>query len=167
MKSFVLTLASVTVLASGLAFATEKTDSLSQFKSLAKQQAGSYAAEKLNLPTAAPAGAKVYLISPKDGDTVTGPVTVVFGLSGMGVAPAGIKDVPNTGHHHLLIDSPVLDYTVPMPANDQIKHFGGGQTETTLTLKPGTHKLQLVFGDWKHQPFSPSVQSEVVTITVK
>lgn len=141
-------------------------DKYGGFKDMAKQQAGGYAAEKLNLPTAAPAGAKVYIISPKEGETVSSPVKVVFGLSGAGIAPAGMQS-PNTGHHHLLIDAPTVDYTVPMPTTEQIKHFGGGQTETSLALKPGAHKLQLVFADWKHQSFNPTLASETINITVK
>lgn len=154
---------SLLVLASSLpAVAADKVD----YKALAKQQAGNYAAEKLNLPTAATAGAKVYFPTLKDGDTVSSPVTVVFGLSTMGIAPAGTQ-VEGTGHHHLLIDEPTVDYTLPLPMTDQVKHFGKGQTETVLTLKPGKHTLQLVFADWKHQAFNPSVQSDKITITVK
>jgi len=161
MKSRTLAL-SLLVLASLPAVAAEKFD----YKSMAKQQAGNYAAEKLNLPTAATAGAKVYFPTLKDGDTVSSPVIVVFGLTAMGIAPAGTQ-LEGTGHHHLLIDDPTVDYTLPLPMTDQIKHFGKGQTEAALTLKPGKHTLQLVFGDWKHQSFNPSVQSEKITITVK
>jgi len=116
--------------------------------------------------TPAPAGAKAYIIEPKDGATIQGPVKVVFGLSGMGVAPAGTQK-DNTGHHHLLIDGPAFDPLKPLPATDQIQHFGNGQTETTVTLKPGKHTLQLVLGDWKHQPHDPPVTSAIVTVTVK
>lgn len=116
--------------------------------------------------TASAPGAKVYIISPANGAEVTSPVNVQFGLSGMGIAPAGVQK-DNTGHHHLLIDGPTFDTNAPLPVTDQIQHFGGGQTETTLTLKPGKHTLQLVFGDWKHQPHSPPLVSETVTITVK
>ena len=116
--------------------------------------------------TASPAGARVYIISPKNGASIKGPVTVVFGLAGMGVAPAGIQ-MENTGHHHLLIDADIpKDVGVPMPATDNIKHFGKGQTETTLTLPPGKHTLQLVLGDHLHIPFNPVVASEKITITV-
>ena len=116
--------------------------------------------------TPAPAGAKVYIISPKDGATIKGPVTVVFGLAGMGVAPAGVQ-MENTGHHHLLIDTSVpADTGVPLPANDNIRHFGKGQTETTLTLPPGKHTLQLVLGDHLHIPFFPVIASPKITITV-
>ena len=116
--------------------------------------------------TPSPAGAEAYIISPKNGATVKSPVTVVFGLKGMGVAPAGVK-FENTGHHHLLIDDPQIDVMQPLPANDQVKHFGKGQTEASIDLKPGKHTLQLLFADWKHQPFNPSVQSDKITITVK
>ena len=117
--------------------------------------------------TISPEGAQAYIISPIDGEMITGPVTVVFGLKGMGVAPAGINK-PNTGHHHLLIDvedSPALDK--PLPANANHKHFGGGQTEITIELSPGKHTLQLIMGDKGHIPHSPPVMSEITTITVK
>ncbi len=141
-------------------------DLAKDLKAAAVQKASNATAEKLSLPTTAPAGAKVYIISPKDGDTVSGPVKVQFGLSGAGIAPAGTQ-VEGTGHHHLLIDDPKVDLTQPMPATDNIKHFGKGQTETSLDLKPGKHTLQLVFADWKHQPFNPSIASDKITITVK
>jgi hypothetical protein len=115
----------------------------------------------------APAGAMVYIIEPADGATVMNPVHVVFGLKGMGVAPAG-TDRPDTGHHHLLIDTPLpADLNVPIPNDDQHKHFGAGQTETTLTLPPGRHTLQLLLGDNLHVPFDPTIASSVVTIEVQ
>ena len=117
--------------------------------------------------TPAPAGAKVYFIEPKAGAEVKGPaVKVVFGLAGMGVAPAGTQK-EHTGHHHLVIDGASFDAAKPLPTSDQIRHFGNGQTETTVELKPGKHTLQLVLGDWKHQPHNPPVLSETITITVK
>lgn len=141
-------------------------DFAKDLKSAAMQKAGKSAAEKLGIPTAAPANAKVYIISPKDGETVSSPVKVLFGLSGAGIAPAGTQ-VEGTGHHHLLIDDPKVDLTVALPATEAIKHFGKGQTETSLDLKPGKHTLQLLFADWKHQPFNPSLSSDKITITVK
>jgi hypothetical protein len=117
--------------------------------------------------TKAPETAKVYIISPKTGDTVTAPFTVQFGLKGMGVAPAGVTNA-NTGHHHLLIDVATMpDMNAPLPANDNIRHFGAGQTETELTLPAGKHTLQLVLGDYLHTPFEKPVVSEKITITVK
>jgi len=114
-----------------------------------------------------PAGAEVYIVSPKDGAKVKSPVTVVFGLKGMGVAPAGIK-MENTGHHHLLIDADVpADLSQPLAANEHSVHFGKGQTETTLTLAPGKHTLQLVLGDSLHVPHDPAVISKSITITVE
>ena len=144
----------------------EKTDTLSSMKQAAKQQAGAKMAEKFNIPSTAPAGAKVYFLAPANNATVTSPVTVVFGLSGMGVAPAGTQ-IEGTGHHHLLIGSPNVDLSLPLPATEQVIHYGKGQTEAQVMLKPGTHTLQLVFADWKHQPFNPTVASEKITITVK
>jgi hypothetical protein len=117
--------------------------------------------------TAAPAGAEVYIVSPKDGAKVKGPVTVVFGLKGMGVAPAGIQ-MENTGHHHLLVDTDMpKDLTQPLPMTDNVKHYGKGQTEVTLDLSPGKHTLQLVFADMLHVPFNPNVVSKKITITVE
>jgi hypothetical protein len=116
--------------------------------------------------TPAPAGAEVYIIKPAAGARVKSPVTVVFGLRGMGVAPAGVK-FDNTGHHHLLIDTELpADLTQPLPASDSIRHFGKGQTETTLELPPGKHTLQLLFADYTHTPFTPNVASKKITITV-
>jgi hypothetical protein len=117
--------------------------------------------------TAAPPNASVYIISPKDGDTVTNPFKVQFGLSGMGVAPAGV-DKPNTGHHHLLIDvNEPLDSSEPIPQDKVHLHFGAGQTESDIELLPGKHTLQLVLGDWSHIPFTPPIVSAVITVTVK
>jgi hypothetical protein len=118
--------------------------------------------------TPSPANAEVYIVSPADGATVSNPVTVRFGLKGMGIAPAGIQ-FENSGHHHLLIDTDVPeDLSKPLPAvENKVVHFGKGQTETTLTLPPGKHTLQLVLGDHLHIPHSPPVVSKKVTITVK
>ena len=118
-------------------------------------------------PREAPAGARVYIISPADGATVGRDVTVQFGLSGMGVAPAGIEK-KDTGHHHLLIDVATLPPAgQPIPNDEHHKHFGGGQTETVLHLSPGTHTLQLELGDANHVPFDPPVVSKKITIHVK
>jgi hypothetical protein len=111
------------------------------------------------------AGTMVYIVEPADGATVTSPVRVVFGLKGAGVAPAGI-DLPNTGHHHLLIDTTLGNFDQPIPADAQHLHFGMGQTETTVELAPGRHTLQLVLGDQLHVPHDPPAVSAVVTIEV-
>jgi len=116
--------------------------------------------------TAAPADARVYFISPKNGETIKGPVTVRFGLTGMGVAPAGTV-AENTGHHHLLVDAALPAMDQPLPKDATHLHFGKGQTETVLTLAPGKHTLQLVLGDANHIPHNPPVVSEKITITVK
>ena len=130
---------------------------------LALVAATAFAADRL----AAPAGAEVYFIAPQNGAKLHSPVTIKFGLKGMGIAPAGIK-FDNTGHHHLLVDTDLseLKLDAPMPATDKILHFGKGQTETTLTLPPGKHTLQLVFADYLHQSFDPPVTSKKITITV-
>jgi uncharacterized protein DUF4399 len=118
--------------------------------------------------TPSPPGATVYIINLRDGDTVTSPFKVEFGLTGMGVAPAGVEK-PNTGHHHLIIDTTLTpeQLKAPIPSDAQHVHFGGGQTEAMVTLPPGPHTLQLVLGDWSHVPHEPPVMSQVIKITVK
>lgn len=121
-----------------------------------------------------PEGAEVYFIGLEDGATVTGPVTLHFGLSGMGVAPAG-TDLADTGHHHLLIGRAPMgegpdgadEWLYGLPADDNHRHFGGGQTQVTLDLEPGEHTLQLVLADMNHVPHDPPVYSEVITIAVE
>jgi hypothetical protein len=116
-----------------------------------------------------PAGAKVFFVEPKDGATIEGPVKVTMGAQGIEIAPAG-TDKPGTGHHHILIDSDVPkgeQALHPLPATDQIKHFGKGQTEAWLQLAPGQHTLQLLTGDGNHIPYDPPLASDKITITVK
>lgn len=113
----------------------------------------------------APEEAQVRIISPQDGAVVPETFTVEFGLSGMGVAPAGIEQ-PNTGHHHLLVDHEG-EVALDQPLGGEVLHFGGGQTETTLTLEPGEHTLRLVLGDHLHVPHDPPVMSSEITITVE
>lgn len=124
--------------------------------------------------TPAGEGASVYFVNLEDGATVSSPVKVVFGLSGMGIAPAGIEK-ENTGHHHLFVNrapfgegedgADEADYNIP--ADDNHIHFGGGQTEVSVDLPAGTHTLQLVLGDKDHIPHDPPIVSEVITITVQ
>lgn len=139
------------------------------------------AGDKPAAPTAAPAAAaapavrtkskagdKVFIIEPKDGATVSNPITVKFGADGIELAKAadGIKE--NSGHHHLLVDVdtlPPLDQ--PLPSNEHVLHFGQAQTETSINLTPGKHTLQLLAADAKHVPLDPSVMSQKITITVK
>jgi hypothetical protein len=114
----------------------------------------------------APKDVELYIISPADGETVTSPVTVRFGLRGMGVAPAGVA-MENTGHHHLLIDAAPPPFDMPVPADANHVHFGKGQTETQVTLAPGRHTLQLLLADHLHIPHDPPVLSKAITITVR
>ncbi len=123
-------------------------------------------AEGERLP--APEGAYAYIISPAHGETVSNPVTIRFGLAGMGIAPAGV-DIDGTGHHHLLIniDPAEYDFSVGVPADDSHIHFGGGQSETTLDLPPGTHTIWTLVADHLHLPHEPPVMSQPITITVE
>jgi len=133
--------------------------------------------EAAQVTRASPKGAKVYIVNLRDGKTVKakkGKVKVIFGVSGMGICPAGItasgQPIPNTGHHHLLVDVdkvPPLDQPLPADKPDTVKHFGKGQTEVDLELKPGKHTLQLVFADYGHYAHNPPVVSKKITITVK
>ncbi|GAB4196020.1 MAG: DUF4399 domain-containing protein [Wenzhouxiangellaceae bacterium] len=113
-----------------------------------------------------PQNAALYIISPHSGEVVNSPVRVRFGLSGMGIAPAGIQ-LADTGHHHLLVDLEELpDLNQPLPATAQIIHFGKGQTETEVDLPPGRHTLRLMLGDYLHRPHDPPLYSPEVTIEV-
>lgn len=117
--------------------------------------------------SAAPDDARVFFISPQDGDTVSNPVTFEFGVENMTVVAAGVQQ-EHSGHHHLLInldELPAMDVT--LPATEQIVHFGAGQTEAELELPAGTHQLQLLLGDHFHVPHNPPVMSDVITITVE
>ncbi len=116
--------------------------------------------------SSSPDKAMLYIISPQDGDTVSSPVKVIFGLNGMGVAPAGIK-MKNTGHHHLLIDLAQLpDINLPIPSDDHHRHFGKGQTEAFIELDKGEHTLQLILGDHMHVPHEPPIISKKIRIKV-
>jgi hypothetical protein len=107
-----------------------------------------------------------YVIHPKNGDVVSSPFKVIFGLKNFGVVPAGI-DLEFAGHHHLLVNSPGIDYSKPIPADKNHLHFGKGQTETVLDLEPGEYQLQLVLGNYLHIPFNPSIESKIISIRVK
>jgi Domain of unknown function (DUF4399) len=127
----------------------------------------SFAVPSVAADMASAKGASAYIISPKNGETVSGKVTVRFGLKGMGIAPAGVE-MDGTGHHHLVIDKDTPNLNDYLPMGDaQVMHFGKGQTEVELALPPGRHILQLVFGDRDHKPHAPPLVSEKVTITVK
>lgn len=111
--------------------------------------------------------AQVWFVSPKDQSQVSSPVTIIFGSSNLNIAPAG-DNQPNSGHHHLLVDMeelPALD--MPLPASDQVIHFGKGQTEATIALSPGSHSLQLLLGNYAHVPHSRPVMSEKITVIVE
>src|SRR5205807_4469800 len=88
-----------------------------------------------------------------------------FGLRNMGIAPAG-SDRENSGHHHLLIDTQLPPLDKPIPNDFNHLHFGAGQTEAEITLKPGEHTLQLLMGDKDHIPHSPPVMSQRINVRV-
>lgn len=110
--------------------------------------------------------AQAYIIYPAAGEVVKSPVTVRFGLSGMGVAPAGVEKA-GTGHHHLLINTDLPPLDKPIPADDNHRHFGAGQTEVVLDLPPGEYRIQLLMGGAMHVPHSSPVTSEVVEFSVQ
>lgn len=125
-----------------------------------------WAAEPAAIPRSPrPEQAKVYFISPENGARVASPVVVRFGLTDMGVAPAGVAQ-PQTGHHHLIVDAEIPPAGLPIPKDEHHLHFGGGQTEVSLPLAPGKHTLQLLLGDHNHVPHDPPVVSERITIEV-
>jgi len=116
--------------------------------------------------TASAVEATVFFVSPTDGATVSNPVSVVFGIEGMAVVPAG-QDTPHSGHHHLLIDTGLPDLGLPIPKDENHIHFGDGSTVTEITLEPGEHTLQMLLGDHLHIPHDPPLMSDLITINVK
>jgi hypothetical protein len=116
--------------------------------------------------TPSPEGASVFFISPADGDTVTNPISIEFGIEGMNVVKAG-DNQPDSGHHHLLIDTDLPDFGLPIPADEHHIHFGDGSTSTEITLEPGTHTLRMILGDHLHIPHDSPIMSDPITITVK
>lgn len=116
--------------------------------------------------TPSPDGARVFFITPADGDTVSNPVLVEFGIEGMSVAKAG-EDQPDSGHHHLLIDVDLPDLGLPIPAGPNHIHFGDGSTSTEITLESGTHSLRMLLGDYRHIPHDPPIASDPITVTVE
>ena len=116
--------------------------------------------------TASSEGASVFFITPADGATVTNPISIEFGIAGMDVVKAG-NNQPNSGHHHLLIDTGLPDLELPIPANEQHVHFGDGSVSTQISLPKGEHKLQMLLGDHLHIPHNPPLTSAQITITVE
>ena len=136
---------------------------------LAAEDSAGGASDKPELvggPTPAPEDAFAYIVWPTDGEVIPGgDFVVLFGLHGMGTAPAGVTK-EYTGHHHLLIDTDLPPLNEPIPSDDNHIHFGRGQTEYHIKLPPGTHTLQLLLGDADHVPHTPPVMSERITVRV-
>ena len=116
--------------------------------------------------TTSPDGARVFFITPADGDTISNPVRIEFGISGMSVVKAG-DNRPNSGHHHLLIDTDLPKLGAPVPADANHIHFGDGSTSTEISLEPGHHRLRMLLGDYLHIPHDPALVSKSITITVE
>jgi hypothetical protein len=116
------------------------------------------------LPGAAVAQS-VDFVEPKQGDTVPSTFTVRFAVEGMAVAPAGDMTA-GTGHHHLLIDTADIEENVAIPMDDQHRHFGKGQTETSITLTPGKHRLTMQFADGAHRSYGAKYRKSI-EVTVK
>jgi len=114
----------------------------------------------------APADARVFFVTPSDGDVVTNPVVVEFGIEGMSVVPAG-QEQADSGHHHVIVDAELPPMDLPIPKDANHVHFGQGNSSAELTLEPGQHTLQLLFADHLHIPHDPPVVSERITITVE
>lgn len=132
----------------------------------AVEAAAPAAAPTMPARSASAAEATVFFVSPTDGETLNNPVSIVFGIEGMTVEPAG-QDVPHSGHHHLLIDAGLPDFGLPIPKDENHVHFGDGSTTTEIALEPGEHTLQMLLGDHLHIPHDPPLMSKVITINVE
>ena len=108
---------------------------------------------------------EAYFTNLADGAKVESPFLVRFGLSMRGIVPAG-KTAGRAGHHHLLVNQPLpLDFKKPLPFSDHYIHFGKGQMETVLDLKPGTYSLNLLLADQGHIPYFVYSKPLHVTVT--
>lgn len=159
------------LLLSGLAIALsacgDKTVDESTDVAAVPSAAAEASAESVGLPrTGSAEGASVFFITPQDGSAVGNQIHIEFGISGMEVVKAG-NNQPNSGHHHLLIDTGLPDVNLPIPADEHHIHFGDGSTVTEISLAPGEHTLQMLLGDHLHIPHEPPLVSEVITITVE
>jgi hypothetical protein len=114
----------------------------------------------------APKDAYAYIGWPNDGEVVTQRFKVWLGLRNFGVAPSGVNR-PNTGHHHLLIDTDLPPLDEPIPNDKKHIHLGAGQTEVFVELPPGRHTIQLLMGDYDHVPHDPPVMSKKITVFVR
>ena len=133
----------------------------------AEAEASTAPTQAAGLPrTASVEGAGVFFISPADGDTLTNPITVEFGIKGMDVIKAG-ENAPHSGHHHLIIDAGLPELGLPIPADEHYVHFGDASTSTELDLAPGSHSLRLLLGDYLHIPHEPPIMSDAITVTVE
>lgn len=112
-----------------------------------------------------PEGAKVFFANLEDGQTVSSPVKVEFGVEGMEVEPAGELH-EGKGHHHIIIDGAALERGTVVPADETNIHYGKGQTETELELAPGQHTLTMQFADGYHQSYGEQM-SATISITVE
>ena len=109
---------------------------------------------------------RVFFIQPHNNAILQNPIEIKFGLENMNLVAAGV-DKPFSGHHHLLINvDQIPNLNLPIPADSNHLHFGGGQSNTTLELPPGKYTLQLLFADHHHIPHSPPIISDKISITI-
>jgi len=164
---FKTTLFSVVVVLTGIACSPADNSVENSAENSAARAEPATAATPAAMPKSPSAeGATVFFLSPADGDTVSSPFAVEFGVGAMDIVRAG-DNTPNTGHHHILIDAGLPGMDMPIPADGNHVHFGDGSSMTELTLEPGEHTLQLLLGDHLHIPHNPPVYSERITVTVE
>ncbi len=116
--------------------------------------------EDANQPPAVPEGAKVFFANLNDGDTVSSPFLVEFGIEGMEVEPAGAVN-EGKGHHHIIINSGFIPVGGTVPADSVNIHYGKGQLSDSLDLMPGMHKLTMQFADGYHRSYGPQLSSSI------
>jgi hypothetical protein len=111
-----------------------------------------------------PENANVYFANLQDGDTVSNPVIMEFGIEGMEVEPAG-EAHEGKGHHHVIINGSFSEEGAVVPADSVNIHYGGGQTGDSLDLPLGTHTLTMQFADGYHRSYGEQM-SQTITVTV-
>lgn len=105
------------------------------------------------------------LLEPANNATVGTTFTVRFGVKGMEVAPAG-DILPNSGHHHLLVNLAPIASGESVPFSEKHLHFGKGQTDAEVKLPPGVYQLTAQFANGAHQSYGAAM-SQTITVTVK
>jgi len=111
-------------------------------------------------------GQRVFFKNLSDGDEVASPFRIEMGVEGMVVEPAG-ELAKDKGHHHLLINHDSAGKGSVIPTDSTHLHFGKGQIEKELVLRPGEYQLTLQFADGFHRSYGKQLSASVTIRVVE